>query len=573
MIAGIYARKSTDQNSVADEGKSIIRQIEHARAYAVRKGWTVTEEHVYSDDGISGALFGDKRPGLARLLNALRPRPPFQVLIMSEESRLGRESIETAYVLKQITDAGVRVFFYLEDRERTLDNAMDKVMLSLTNFAAEVERERARQRTHDALLRKARAGHVTGGVVFGYRNVPVLEGGRRIRVDRVVNAEEAAAIRRIFQMAAAGFGFKRIATTLNNEAVPAPPPRRIGRPRGWAPSTIREMLFRELYRGVIVWNQRQKVVRQGAKKLRLRAESDWLRVDAPALRIVSEEAWQGAHERLAASRALYLRATKGEAWGRPANGIDSPYLLTGLLSCGACGGSMFVHSHDYHRHRRFFYACMVYHLRGRAVCKNNLEVPMEATDLAVLDAVEHDVLRVEVLETALAKALDALQPSADLLDDRARGLREEFARLEAEVRRLATAIASGGELTALMTALHERERRRTQVRAELAALDRLATHDETDTRRVLDQFRERLTDWQGLLRQEAPEARSALRALLAGRLVFTPRGDGDARYYEFEGLGTVSKVIAGLALPKTVVTPAGFEPAISTLKGSRPGPG
>jgi len=24
---------------------------------------------------------------------------------------------------------------------------------------------------------------------------------------------------------------------------------------------------------------------------------------------------------------------------------------------------------------------------------------------------------------------------------------------------------------------------------------------------------------------------------------------------------------------KTVVTPAGFEPAISTLKGSRPGPG
>jgi DNA invertase Pin-like site-specific DNA recombinase len=56
-------------------------------------------------------------------MNALSPRPPFQVLVMSEESRLGREQIETAYALKQITDAGVRVFFYLEDRERTLDNA------------------------------------------------------------------------------------------------------------------------------------------------------------------------------------------------------------------------------------------------------------------------------------------------------------------------------------------------------------------------------------------------------------------------------------------------------------------
>jgi hypothetical protein len=37
---------------------------------------------------------------------------------MSEESRLGREAIETAYALKQIVQAGVRVFFYLEDRER-----------------------------------------------------------------------------------------------------------------------------------------------------------------------------------------------------------------------------------------------------------------------------------------------------------------------------------------------------------------------------------------------------------------------------------------------------------------------
>ena len=113
-----------------------------------------------------------KRPGFLRL-NALKPRAPFQVLIMSEESRLGREQIETAYALKQLIVAGVRVFFYLEDRERTLDSPTDKVMLSLTTFADELERERARQRTADAVLRKAQAGHVTGGVVFGYDNVEI----------------------------------------------------------------------------------------------------------------------------------------------------------------------------------------------------------------------------------------------------------------------------------------------------------------------------------------------------------------------------------------------------------------
>jgi DNA invertase Pin-like site-specific DNA recombinase len=57
--------------------------------------------NIYVDDGISGAEFA-KRPGLVRLINTLNPRPPFQVLVMSEESRLGREQIETAYLLTSL---------------------------------------------------------------------------------------------------------------------------------------------------------------------------------------------------------------------------------------------------------------------------------------------------------------------------------------------------------------------------------------------------------------------------------------------------------------------------------------
>ena len=134
MNAAIYARKSTDQSGVADHEKSVTRQIEHATAYAARKGWTVAAVHIYSDDGISGAEFAT-RPGFLRLMNALIPTPPFQVLVMSEEARLGREAIETAFALKQLVTAGVRVFFYLEDRERTLDTPTEKVLLSLTTFA------------------------------------------------------------------------------------------------------------------------------------------------------------------------------------------------------------------------------------------------------------------------------------------------------------------------------------------------------------------------------------------------------------------------------------------------------
>lgn len=106
FAAAIYARKSTEQLGICDEEKSISRQIEHARAYAARKGWAIAEDQIYTDDGISGAEFV-KRPGFLRLMNALKPRPPFQILIMSEETRLGREQIETSYSLKQILDAGV----------------------------------------------------------------------------------------------------------------------------------------------------------------------------------------------------------------------------------------------------------------------------------------------------------------------------------------------------------------------------------------------------------------------------------------------------------------------------------
>ena len=148
MIAAVYARKSTDQTGIADESKSCARQIAYAKAYAARKGWSVAEEHIYADDGISGAEFAT-RPGFLRLMNALEPRPAFQVLIMSEESRHGREAIETAYALKQIVQAGVRVFFYLEDRERTLGSPTDKLLMSVTAFANELERKKARQRTHD----------------------------------------------------------------------------------------------------------------------------------------------------------------------------------------------------------------------------------------------------------------------------------------------------------------------------------------------------------------------------------------------------------------------------------------
>ena len=59
MIAAIYARKSTEQNGVNEEEKSVTRQVEHAKAYVLKKGWTVSDEQHLFGRRISGAERGN----------------------------------------------------------------------------------------------------------------------------------------------------------------------------------------------------------------------------------------------------------------------------------------------------------------------------------------------------------------------------------------------------------------------------------------------------------------------------------------------------------------------------------
>jgi len=139
---------------------------------------------VFQDDGISGAEFGVKRQGFLALMNALKPRPPFQVLIVMDQSRLGRSVDEVPFAIKRISDEGVRIFQYLTDSEVKRESAADKFMVHAIAFVDDMHRQQSRERTHDALKRKMLAGHVAGGTVYGYTNVEVLgptSGGRLSR--------------------------------------------------------------------------------------------------------------------------------------------------------------------------------------------------------------------------------------------------------------------------------------------------------------------------------------------------------------------------------------------------------
>jgi DNA invertase Pin-like site-specific DNA recombinase len=154
--------------------------------------------YIFVDDAVSGADW-TRRPSFNALLAALTPRPPFDVLVVSELSRIGRDTVRTPAAILQLEEAGVEIRSYLSDAPISLADESGEIMTVVQSLAASFERRRARQRTYDSHRHKAEAGYVTGGVVFGYDNLRV-DG----HVERRVNPSEADVVRRIFALYAGG---------------------------------------------------------------------------------------------------------------------------------------------------------------------------------------------------------------------------------------------------------------------------------------------------------------------------------------------------------------------------------
>ena len=561
--AAIYARKSTEQIGVADEARSVTRQIQHAKAYAFKKGWTVPDGLIFVDDGISGAEF-ERRPGFQRLLATLKHRPPFQFLVVMDESRLGRESIEVSSLLKLISVAGVVTYCYLDDKAVQLDTPISKVMLALRGFTDESERTRGAQRTHDAMLRKARAGHVTGGRVYGYDNLEILSGlldayGRpkRDHVERRINEEQAAVVRRIFRLCADGKGMVSIARQLNDEGLPAPRNSQ-GRRISWSPSSVRSLLFRRLYLGEVIWNKTKKRNPWGIQQQRKRPEKEWITIPMPELRIITDAEWKSAHARLDKTRAMYLRGTKGELWGRPASNLNSKYLLTGLVKCGVCGGSLYVKSSSRKGQRALFYGCTSFHLRGRTVCTNSMLIPMEAANKAVMQVFEQEVLHPDVTKTVVRKALDKFRAVEREWAEEREVLLKQMTTVDGEVKRLVAAIAAGADIPALIEAVKAANERREALSRDLAMLNSQHQHTDAEWDELEKEMNEHFeVSWKMLLNRQIEQARQILAKLFGGeRVPFTPTRLG----IEFNGVAAVGRLLIGGA--KALVSPTGFEPVL-----------
>lgn len=311
QAAAIYARYSSDlQND-----RSIEDQVALCRKFAATQGWAVS--HTYDDRAQSGTTF-NARLGLMRLLRDAREKK-FNTLIVEHSDRLSRHPGDIHHIRDTLSFAGVTII-QVSGGELTMMGAAVSGLVSSLMLAGLADKVR---RGHAGIVSR---GLHAGGRAFGYRAVKGEPGQLEII------EEEAEVIRGIYVAFLAGQSPRRIAGQLNARSIAAP------RGSKWNASTLNGsaargsgILGNELYAGTITYNKVAMVKNPETRKRvsRVNAPELWQRRQVPALAIVAPELFAAVQMK----RRLRPRGSQAR---------EPRSLLSGLMQCYACGGSLVI---------------------------------------------------------------------------------------------------------------------------------------------------------------------------------------------------------------------------------------
>jgi site-specific DNA recombinase len=390
MRAALYVRVSTDRQQHA---QTIEQQVTQLRAWvAARDGWTVREEHIFRDDGHSGARLD--RPGLDALRDHAA-RAAFDVVVVCAPDRLARNFVHQMVVLEELERRGVRVVFC----DRPLrDDPHEQLVTQIRGAVAEYERTLIADR-----MRRGRQARLRSGQLLPWTRAPY---GYRLHPERPrdpaalqIDPVAAVVVSELFAAyAAGGVTLHTLAAQLTARGVPTP----TGRPI-WRPTTVRNLLTNPAYKGQAASGrlrttparQRKSALEPIGKGMSTTAHpsEEWITVPVPAL--VSAEQFDLVERRLAANQRSARRST------------THPYLLRGLVSCGVCRLSCSGVTRTATDTRYRYYRCLGKQARvssGRSRCCPARFIPATQLDELVwadLCAVlQHPELVAQALERA-----------------------------------------------------------------------------------------------------------------------------------------------------------------------------
>ena len=231
LVVGAYIRVST--NVQGEKGTSSETQIERAEQAAREMGQTLDPRYIWVATE-SGAYL--ERDVLDQVRRAVKNRE-IDVLIVSEIDRLSRDMIDPVIIVRECLEEGVRIHFV----EGTNDTSLaGQLMMLLSGFSAQTERNQIMERTMRGKDRIARAGERlpsgTGKGLFGYDYDTNLK-------RRVINEREAPVVKLMFQWATDGVTVNRIACNLNEAGLPS----KTG--KLWTHNQVKKTLRNQAYTG------------------------------------------------------------------------------------------------------------------------------------------------------------------------------------------------------------------------------------------------------------------------------------------------------------------------------------
>jgi site-specific DNA recombinase len=415
LRAAAYCRVSTSRQ--ADSDLSLPdqqRQIEH---YCQRQGWSLAK--VYIEAGASA--MDDERPEFQRMIaEATYSDRPFDVIVVHSLSRFFRDEALAELYVRRLRRHGVELQSVTQ--HLTADPLSDLARRVVGLLDEHSSRENAKH-TLRSMNENARQGYWNGSPPpLGYRVIEVGQKGARIKKRLAIAPQEAALVRRLFELYLAGdrtngpLGTKKLAELLNREGFVT---------RRGKPATVKfvyELLTRTTYIGRLRFNTTDS--RNGRRK----PESEWIEVAVPA--IIEETVFEAVQARLADRNP---RSTPGAVSG-------SPCLLAGILKCALCGSGMILRAGKSGRYR--YYTCSGRTRIGHSKCRGQ-SIPMAGLD----DLVTEALLKGVVAPGSLAKLIGEVRTRLAMSDPAGIGnletARHRVLASEAAVDRLFDLVAKG----------------------------------------------------------------------------------------------------------------------------------
>lgn len=223
-----YIRVSTDGQCGEDKFGLEVQEAK-IKAYAEKNNMDIVMW--FRDEGESGAK---ERPGFDEIIYGDVNNPPFEAVIVAKSDRVARDINVYYYYKMMLMKKNIKLISIAEDFGQF--GVFANMLEAFTLCVAEMERDNINKRTSAGRKVKAGKGGYSGGrAPLGYK---VQDG------ELVINPDEAAVVRKIFELRDNGVTMMEIVSTLNKEGVQT---RKGGE---WVISTVQGILNnRKTYEG------------------------------------------------------------------------------------------------------------------------------------------------------------------------------------------------------------------------------------------------------------------------------------------------------------------------------------